>query len=258
MGSGPNREIHRNIRVGVRGFRWNGSEMEEKSGAAKESHPTLPRVRDSDDMYFLMVCLAQRKEGAMIRPNVASPTPRQIVASASMGAAIAVLGLFLLVYPLMAGRLPMGLLGWVLILVCMAQLVFALHSSNLWNFSLFALRGVLFGGAGGCLVYFRPSELEMVTALLMAMLLAGAGVEGGVALLLKPEDGREWVLFDAVTGFLMGALVLAGWPANSLWAMGTMVGVSVVVAGACRVALAARLQSRVIAVERVRVYQRAA
>lgn len=194
----------------------------------------------------------------MLRPNVSSPTPRQIVASASMGAATAVLGLFLLVYPLMAGRLPMGLLGWVLVLAGMAQLVFALHSSNVWSFSLFALRGVLFGGAGACLVYFRPAELEMVTTLLLAMLLAGAGVEGGIALLLKPDEGREWVLFDAVTGFLMGALVLAGWPVSSLWAMGTLVGVSVVVAGACRVALTSKLRSKVRVVERVRVYQRAA
>jgi uncharacterized membrane protein HdeD (DUF308 family) len=175
-----------------------------------------------------------------------------------MGAATAVLGLLLLVYPLLAGRLPMGYLGWVLILVGVAQLVFASYSPTLWSFTLFGLRSVLLGGAGVCLVYFHPEEMETVTALLLAMLLAGAGVEGGIALLLKPEEGREWVLCDAVTGFLMGALVLAGWPAGTLWAMGTLVGVSVTMAGACRVAILVKRQSQLGVVQRMRVYQRAA
>jgi uncharacterized membrane protein HdeD (DUF308 family) len=175
-----------------------------------------------------------------------------------MGAATAVLGLLLLSYPLMAGRLPMGLLGWVLILVGVAQLVFAVNSQTLWNFTLFALRSVLLGGAGVCLVYFHLEEMETLTALLMAMLLAGAGVEGGIALLLKPEEGREWALCDAVTGFLMGALILAGWPAGTLWAMGTLVGISVVMAGACRVAIVCKVQSKVDELARMRVYQRAA
>ena len=193
------------------------------------------------------------------RPSIAdSPTARQIATSAAMGATIAVLGLLLLAYPLVAGRLPMGYLGWVLILVGVAQMVFAIHSQTLWSSAFFALRGVLFGGAGGCLVYFHPETMDTLTALLMAMLLAGAGVEGGVALLLKPEEGREWALCDAVTSFLMGALVLAGWPAGTLWAMGTLVGISVAVAGACRVALVSRLRNNVVAVERMRVYQRAA
>jgi uncharacterized membrane protein HdeD (DUF308 family) len=194
----------------------------------------------------------------MPRPSLVSSTPRQIATSASMGATTAVLGLFLLAFPLLAGRLPMGLLGWVLILAGVAQLGFALFSSTIWSFMLYALRGVLFGGAGGCLVYFRPTEIEVVTALLMAMLLAGAGVEGGLALLLMPNEGRGWVVFDAVTGFLMGALILAGWPVGTFWAMGTLVGISVVVAGVCRVAIVSKLPRRVCVVERVRVYHRAA
>ena len=187
-------------------------------------------------------------------PIIASSVPRQIV----MGVATAVLGLFLLAYPLMAGRLPMGLLGWVLILAGVAQLVFAIYSQTLWSFALLALRSVLLGGAGGCLVYFHLEEMETLTALLLAMLLAGAGVEGGIALLLKPEEGRAWALCDAVTGFLMGALILAGWPASTLWAMGTLVGVSVMMAGACRVAIAFKLGRKVGVVKRQRVYPRAA
>jgi uncharacterized membrane protein HdeD (DUF308 family) len=194
----------------------------------------------------------------MARPTPGSLTHRQLVASASMGITTAVLGLFLQAYSLIAGRLPMALLGWVLILVCIAQLVFSIHSTTVWSFSLFALRSVLFGIAGVVLVYSKPTEVETLTALLMAMLLAGAGVEGGVALLLKPDEGREWVLFDAVTGFLMGALILAGWPTSSLWAMGTLVGISVVVAGACRVAIVSKVRSKVGELERMRVYQRAA
>lgn len=195
----------------------------------------------------------------MAQPVVAAYTRKQVVASALMGAATALLGMLLLACPLVAARFSTRLLGWVLILVCMARLVFALHAQTIWNFVLIALRGALFGGVGGWLVFAPPAEAETLTALLIAMLLAGAGIEGGLGLLLRTEEGREWVLFDAASGFLMGVLILAGWPDGSVWAMGTLVGAAVVVSGVCQVMTASKMPRRAASVEPpVRAYRRAA
>jgi uncharacterized membrane protein HdeD (DUF308 family) len=176
-----------------------------------------------------------------------------------MGVTTFMLGLFLLAYPLVtAAPLTTVHFGWVLILVFIAQFIFALHLQTMESFLLIAMRSVLFGIAGGCLVFFPLTSVETLAALLVAMLLAGAGVEGVLALLLRPEEGRGWVVLDAAASFLMGAMILAGWAASSVWAMGTLAGVAVLVSGISRVMIATKMRGSVVTVVREREYRRAA
>ncbi len=45
-------------------------------------------------------------------------------------------------------------------------------------------------------------------------------------------------------------LILIKWPSNSLWAIGTLVGISVVVGGITRIMIAAKILSGASSVER--------
>jgi uncharacterized membrane protein HdeD (DUF308 family) len=60
-----------------------------------------------------------------------------------MGFLIAVLGLFLIVYPFIAGAITAVLLGWILIFVGIAQFIFPLHSGSAGRIFLKVLLGVL-------------------------------------------------------------------------------------------------------------------
>ena len=86
--------------------------------------------------------------------------------SISMGVLSAALGVFLIIYPLMTAKVTIVLLGWVLILVGVAQFVFALHSQKVGNFFLKVLWGVLFGIVGFFLAFAPAAGLEALTALL--------------------------------------------------------------------------------------------
>jgi len=57
-------------------------------------------------------------------------------------------------------------------------------------------------------------------------------------------------LFDAAASFLIGMLILVQWPSSSVWAIGTLVGASVLLGGISRIMIAAKVRSGASSVER--------
>jgi len=109
---------------------------------------------------------------------------------------------------------------------------------------LFALRAPSFGGvvvrllfAGltvlvGLAVLGQPGlALAQLTALIGAYLIVDGVVSMIVAWNLKPAPGWGWVTSNGMVSIALGYLVLAGWPAPALWAVGLMVGIRLLLAG---------------------------
>jgi uncharacterized membrane protein HdeD (DUF308 family) len=180
----------------------------------------------------------------MPHPNSVTEMWNHIFWSYFMGGATVLLGLFLIAYPLVTAALTTVLFGGVLIFAGIAQFVFALHSQAFGGVLLKVLRSGLFGIAGGWLVLSPRAGVETLAGVLVAMLLAGAGVEGVMALVVQPLKGWKWFLCDATASFLVGILILSGWPASSVWAIGALVGGSVLMSGICRIKIASRMRSR--------------
>lgn len=68
---------------------------------------------------------------------------------------------------------------------------------------------------------------------------------------MKPLDGWGWFLADAIASLLLGILIFAKWPNSSLWAIGTLVGVAVLIGGISRIMIAAKIRSGAGQVERL-------
>jgi uncharacterized membrane protein HdeD (DUF308 family) len=173
-----------------------------------------------------------------------------------MGVVTAALGVFLIVYPLATATITTLLLGWVLIFVAIAQIVFALHSQTVGNFFLKVLLGVIYGIAGVALAFFPFEGVEALTGFLATLLLVQAGLLTVTAFRVKPLDGWGWFLFDAAASFIMGILILVKWPSSSVWAIGTLVGVAVLVGGISRIVIASKIRSGASSIDRA--VQRAA
>jgi uncharacterized membrane protein HdeD (DUF308 family) len=159
-----------------------------------------------------------------------------------MGILTAALGVFLIVYPVAATAITTVLIGWVLIFVAIAQFVFALHTQTFGQFLLKVLLGALLGICGIALAFFPISGMTALTALVGTFFLIYGGVELVSAFQLRPVDGWGWVLFDALAAIAVGILIFAKWPSSSLWAIGTLVGVSVLVGGISRTMIAAKIR----------------
>jgi uncharacterized membrane protein HdeD (DUF308 family) len=160
-----------------------------------------------------------------------------------MGIVTAALGVFLIVYPLATAAITTVLLGWALVFVGIAQFVFALYSQTMGNFFLKVLLSLLFVICGVGLAFFPIAGVATLTAVVGTLLLIQAGLQTVTALQLRPLNGWGWFLFDAASSLLLGILILAKWPSSSVWAIGTLVGVSVFMSGISRIMIATQIRS---------------
>ena len=159
-----------------------------------------------------------------------------------MGVLTAALGVFLIVYPLATAAVTTVLLGWVLIFAGIAEFVFALHTQTVGKFFLKVLEAVLFGICGIALAFFPLSGVAALTVFVGVLFLIYGGIGMATAFQLRPLEGWGWFLFDAIVTILVGILILAKWPSSSVWALGTLIGVAVLMAGIARIAIAARIR----------------
>jgi uncharacterized membrane protein HdeD (DUF308 family) len=52
---------------------------------------------------------------------------------------------------------------------------------------------------------------------------------------MRHLQGAGWVLTDGIVTLLLGAMIYLQWPSSSLWAIGTLVGISLIFSGVARV-----------------------
>jgi uncharacterized membrane protein HdeD (DUF308 family) len=107
------------------------------------------------------------------------------------------------------------------------------------SFFLKLLLGILYGIAGVVLVAFPAVGVLSLTGLLGIMLIAEGIVEIFIAFAAPVLAGRGWFLVSAISSILLGVLILAHWPSSSAWAIGTLVGVAVLINGITRVVISA-------------------
>ena len=157
-----------------------------------------------------------------------------------MGVLTAILGVFLIIYPMATATITTLLLGWVLIFVAIAQIVFALHSQTVGKFFLKVLLAVIYGIAGVALAFFPTAGVAALTVLLGSLLCVFGVVAIVGAFQMRAVDGWGWFLFDGIVTLLLGILILARWPSSSLWAIGTLVGVAVLMGGISRIMIAGK------------------
>jgi uncharacterized membrane protein HdeD (DUF308 family) len=183
-------------------------------------------------------------------PSITADIKRRFTWSIFTGVITALLGLFLIAYPLFTATITAFIFGSVMIVVGIAQFVFALHSHSLGRFVLKVILSVLYFATGIAMVLFPLIGVAALTVLLGAMLLVYAGVATATAFQLRPVEGWGWYFVDGMASALMGVLILAGWPSSAFWAIGTLVGVSVLMGGISRIMIAAKLRSSINSVER--------
>ena len=158
-----------------------------------------------------------------------------------MGLVTAALGVFLILYPFITATLTTLVLGWALIFVGAAQGVFALKSRNVGQFFWKILSGLLYVAVGIMLASMPLRGVAALTGLLGGLFVAQGVFQMIAAVAARAVEGWGWILFDGIWSLLLGLLILAQWPASSVWAIGTLVGASVLVNGISRIVAAGKV-----------------
>jgi uncharacterized membrane protein HdeD (DUF308 family) len=167
-----------------------------------------------------------------------------------LGILTAILGVVLIAHPLWAAPVTTNLIGSILIMAGFSELGQALRAHIVGAFFSRVLLGLVYGFAGIVLILSPRWGGAVLTGVLGVMLLVEAGATTVLAFQVKPAAG--WYLFDAVITAILGILILIHWPVSSLRAIGTLVGVAVLVRRITRIALSKRLHNVTKRVEEIR------
>jgi uncharacterized membrane protein HdeD (DUF308 family) len=162
-----------------------------------------------------------------------------------MGILTAAIGILMIAYPMAVATVTSVFIGWTLLFVGIAQIVFAFQSGSAGNFFLKILIGLLYAITGIALAFFPVAGAASLTLLLGSVFVAQAVLLLATAFTLRPLAGWGWFLADGIADALVGILILAGWPNSSNWAIGTLLGVAVLMTGISRTIIAGRIRSGV-------------
>jgi len=137
--------------------------------------------------------------------------------------------------PMFAAVAVSSLIAWLIIFAGVIHLVVAFHSreagSVIWRL-LVGLAYICFGGY----VMARPALSVASLTLLLASLFLVEGIFNIVLFVRAPAALRSgWFLVDGIVTLLLGLMIYMQWPSSSAWAIGTLVGVSLIFSGVTRV-----------------------
>jgi uncharacterized membrane protein HdeD (DUF308 family) len=163
-------------------------------------------------------------------------TPSEIVRKASAwsivwGVALIVLGMLAVGSPLLAAVAVSAAIAWLLVLAGVIHVIVAFHAhsagSIIWR--------VLVGLAYICFGIYMVSHPVLSVASLTLVLASLFLVEGIFDLVLffrvRSNRGSTWVLIDGLVTLALGLMVYMHWPSSSSWAIGTLIGVSMIMSG---------------------------
>ena len=120
-----------------------------------------------------------------------------------------------------------------------AQAVLVGHWAGFFHHLLAA---ILFGFVGILLVT-RPVISAEALTMIMAMFFMIGGLFQLIASFAIALPGWGWQAADGIVSIVLGALVLAQWPASGLWVIGLLVGIDLILYGCAWIALALGLRA---------------
>ena len=155
----------------------------------------------------------------------------------ALGVLTVIVGFMAIMSPLAAGLGVAVLVGVAMTIAGVARTLGAFSAGSFGQGALAFLGGIL-SFVAGAVIAARPGfGLETLTLMLAAYLLVD-GVSGAVlAFHVRPQKGWGWMLLSAVLGVILGFMLLREWPLSGLWAVGTLVGISLVSSGASLAAI---------------------
>jgi uncharacterized membrane protein HdeD (DUF308 family) len=167
---------------------------------------------------------------------MAQYSPSEIVRKASTwsivwGVSLIVLGMLAVGSPFLAAVAVNAAIAWLIVLAGVVHVMVGLHvhraGSMIWRV-LVGLAYVCFG------VYMAVHPVLSVVSLtlVLASLFLVEGVFNLVLFFrIRSIRGSSWVLLDGIITLALGLMIYMHWPSSSAWAVGTLVGVSMIMSG---------------------------
>ena len=128
-------------------------------------------------------------------------------------------------------------IAWLIVFSGGFQVIHAFQSKGIGSIVWKLLVAVLYLIVG---LYFLINPLLGVAAFTFALAIFFVA-EGLVDLVAyfqnRSATGSSWILFDGIVTLILGLMVWRQWPSSSLWVIGALVGISMILTGTTRLML---------------------
>ena len=122
----------------------------------------------------------------------------------------------------------------MLIFAGVLHIVYAFRAERtrmaLWQ----VLLGIVYGFIGYDVLAHPIAGLAGLTFAIAAFLFVEAVIEMVLSFELRPAAGSGWLIFDSIITFILAVMIWSTWPSSSAWAVGTLVGISMLFSGVSR------------------------
>jgi len=170
---------------------------------------------------------------------MASGNPADLVRRASTlsilwGASLIVLGVLAVGAPMAAALAVNVVISWLLVLAGVVHLAVAFHLREAGRVIWRALVGLAYIFFGVYLIAHPAIGVASLTLVLASLFLVEAVFDVALFFQVRSTRGSSWILFDGIITLLLGLMIYVQWPSSSAWAIGTLVGVSMIISGITR------------------------
>jgi uncharacterized membrane protein HdeD (DUF308 family) len=137
--------------------------------------------------------------------------------------------------PLVAAVAVNVAISWLIVVAGVVHAIVAFHAHRAGSVIWKLLVGLAYIAFGVYLILHPAIGVASLTLVLASLFL----IEGVLNIVLffqmRSVGGSGWMLVDGIITLGLGLMIYLQWPASSAWAIGTLVGVSMIISGVSRV-----------------------
>ncbi len=155
-----------------------------------------------------------------------------------IGGVVAVIGGLLALFNPLAGTMAAtAIAAWAFIIAGVLQVVAGFNASGGWNKAGYFLLGILGIVVGFFLISNPLAGVLALTLAVGALILVSGVVKVFSAKDVKGTSAYGWVIVSGIASFILGIMILAGFPESSVYMLGILLGVELIFDGVAMIGL---------------------
>jgi uncharacterized membrane protein HdeD (DUF308 family) len=171
---------------------------------------------------------------------VAQNTAVDVVRQASTlsivwGILLIVLGMAAVGSPFLAAVAVNVAIAWLLVLAGAVHAILAFRAHGAGSMIWKLLVGVAYVCFGVYLILHPVLAVASLTLVLASLFLIEGVLDIVLFAKMRSVGGSSWLLIDGIITLLLGVMIYMQWPSSAGWAIGTLVGISMIFSGVARV-----------------------
>lgn len=155
--------------------------------------------------------------------------------SIGWGILLIVLGMAAVGSPFLAAVAVNVAIAWLIVLAGAVHVILAFRAHGAGSMIWKLLVGVAYVCFGVYLILHPVLAVASLTLVLASLFLIEGVLDIVLFVKMRSAGGSTWVLLDGIITLLLGLMIYMQWPSSSAWAIGTLVGVSMIISGVTRV-----------------------